>query len=368
MALIEKLKNIANAIRSKTNKNEELTLEQMASEVEGIDTLQGIDLSPLGNSEELTRLNMEWINNEVQRTLEKAKTWSNISQNTTVAGQGFWTDFSGAAGYKVKPYIFYTKLDGSRLTNLLPLFSGNSKIQYINVDDAVYNAKFTTLQGAFSGTNMYCWLRGVDFGTQNDYSNVTSCHGIFNNAVCNEFIRWGNLKYCEKITTWQYAFNNCREIPYVIDFEFAPFVRNATNFDGMFYFGGGTFNGSAKRIKGLDIINGTTFGRFLGYRSITECVELKNWKQGNFDFTQQQTTNIIKTMKYMIFHAVDSDDGAVNRSMTLHATPKNEWLNEVANTKPTQDDCYILGVEDYDRYGDLTWEEIASTIKDITIA
>jgi hypothetical protein len=215
---------------------------------------------------------------------------------------------------------------------------------------------------------MYCWLRGVDFGTQNDYSNVTTCQSMFYNAVCNEFIKWGNLKYCEKNKSWQSAFGNCREIPDVIDFEFAPFVRNATNFNEMFYFGGGTFNGSAIRIKGLDIINGTTFGRFLGVREISECVELKNWKQGNFDFTQQNNISLIKTMKYMIFHAVDSEQGAVNRSMTLHATPKNKWLNEVANTKPTQDDCYILGVEDYDRYGDLTWEEIASTIKDITIA
>jgi hypothetical protein len=250
----------------------------------------------------------------------------------------------------------------------MTLFSGNTKVRYIYIDDAIYNAKFISLLSAFSGVNYSCWLQGVDFGTQNDYSNVTTCENMFYNAVCNEFIKWGNLKYCEKITTWKNAFNACKDIPKIIDFEFAPFVQNAINFSEMFYFGGGTFAGSATRIKGLDIINGTTFGRFLGYRSITECVELKNWKQGNFDFTQQQNTYIIKTMKYMIFHAVDSEQGAVNRSMTLHATPKNEWLNIVANTKPTQDDCYILGVEDYDRYGDLTWEEIASTIKDITIA
>ena len=290
--------NIANAIREKNGTTEQYLPSEMASAIEDINTLQGLDLSPLGNSEELTRLNMEWINNEVQRTLEKAKQWSNVSQNTTVSGQGFWTDFM-AGGHKIKPYIFYTKLDGSKLTNLLSLFSGNSKIQYINVDDAVYNAKFTSLQTAFSGTNMYCWLRGVDFGTQNDYSNVTTCQSMFSNAVCNEFIKWGNLKYCENIKNWQYAFNNCREIPNVIDFEFAPFVRNATNFSEMFYFGGGTFNGSATRIKGLDIINGTTFGRFLGGRIISECVELKNWKQGNFDFTQQTNVKIINTMKYI---------------------------------------------------------------------
>ena len=176
-------------------KLEELTLEQMASEVSDINTLQGLDLSPLGNSEELTRLNMEWINNEVQRTLEKAKQWRNI--NYTPAGRGFWVGDT----YKARaqdPYIFYTKLDGTNTTHLMTLFSGNTKVRYIYIDDAIYNAKFTSLESAFSGINHCCWLQGVDFGTQNDYSNVTTCVNIFNNAVCNEFIKWGNLKYCEK--------------------------------------------------------------------------------------------------------------------------------------------------------------------------
>lgn len=365
MALIEKLKNIANAIRSKTNKSEELTLEQMASEVSEIDTLQGIDLSPLCNSEELMRLNAEWINNEVKRTLERAKQWNNW--NSSTSGQGFWTDFASDRR-KQKDYIFYTKVNGQNVTNLSALFSGNTKIQYINIDDALYNANLKSIAYAFSGVNMYCNLRGVNFGDKTDYSNVTTCAYLFNNAAVSEFVIFGNLKNATKITTWAYAFCNCRQCPAIIDFEFAPFVRNATNFQEMFYFGGGTFNGTITRIKGLDIINGTTFGRFLGGRIIVECVELKNWKQGNFDFTQQSNTYLINTMKYMIFHAVDSEQGAVNRSMTLHATPKNKWLNEIANTMPSQDDCYILGVEDYDRYGDLTWEEIASIIKDITIA
>lgn len=57
MALIKKLKNIANAIRSKTNKSEELTLEQMASEVEGIDTLQGLDFSGVFDQEQANEIN-----------------------------------------------------------------------------------------------------------------------------------------------------------------------------------------------------------------------------------------------------------------------------------------------------------------------
>ena len=366
MALIEKLKNIANAIRAKTNKTEELTLEQMASEVSKLGTSQGIDLTPLGNSEELTRLNAEWINNEVQRTLEKAKQWNNW--NVSVSGQGFWTDFNIGGKKKQKNYIFYTKVNGQNTTNLLSLFSGNTIIQYINIDDALYNANLKSLASAFSGTSMYCNLRGVNFGDETDYSNVTTCANLFNNSAISEFVIFGNLKNATKITTWSNAFSNCRQCPDVIDFEFAPFVRNATDFSQMFYYEGGTFNGTMTRIKGLDIINGTTFGRFLGARTITECVELKNWKQGNFDFTQQENIYLINTMKYMIFHAIDSEQGAVNRSMTLSTITKNKWLNNIANTMPSQNDCYILGVEDYDRYGDLTWKEIASIIKDITIA
>ena len=313
---------------------------------------------------------MEWINNEVQRTLEKVTEWNPNSSGTTVAGQGFWTDFhiSGTSTSKQRPYVFYTKLYTPRITNLISLFSGNCKIQYINVDDAIEGCTLTSLKSAFSGTNMYCMLKGINFGINTDYSNVTSCSQIFSNSGISDFIVWGNLKDAP-IQDWSSAFGNCRQCPNIIDFEFAPFVSNATNFNDMFYYGGGTFAGSMTAIKGLDVINGTTFGRFLGARNVGIC-EIKNWKQGNFDFTQQTNTNtyIINTMKYMIFHAVNSEDGATNRSMTLHSTPKNKWLNDVANTTPTAEDVEILGVEDWDRYGDLTWAEIASSIKDITIA
>ena len=57
MALINKLKAIANAIRSKTNKTEELTLEQMASEVSGIDVMQGLNFSEIYNQEQAQKLN-----------------------------------------------------------------------------------------------------------------------------------------------------------------------------------------------------------------------------------------------------------------------------------------------------------------------
>lgn len=50
MALIEKLTAIADAIRSKTGKTNKITLDQMPSEIEGIEVYEGVELPELGDT------------------------------------------------------------------------------------------------------------------------------------------------------------------------------------------------------------------------------------------------------------------------------------------------------------------------------
>lgn len=108
-----------------------------------------------------------------------------------------------------------------------------------------------------------------------------------------------------------------------------------------------------------------------------QCNALKElrftrWKNQSIELRYSKYLSV-DSIKYIIFHAMDVADGAVNRRLILNTTPLATWTNEVSNTIPNADDAELLGVTDWDRYkkedGTLyTWGEIASLIKDITIA
>jgi hypothetical protein len=135
-----------------------------------------------------------------------------------------------------------------------------------------------------------------------------------------------------------------------------------------------------------NFINGNTKFRRMALGDVSKCTNfvnafnhylleglfLKKWKSANI-VVANSNVFFADCVKYIIFHAMSIEDGATSRTLDLHATPLATWNNEVANTTPTADDAEFLEVEDWDRYkkedGTLyTWSEIASKIKDITIA
>lgn len=104
MALTDGIKNklteIADAIRSKTNKSEEMTLDQMASEVESIDTLQGLDFSEIYNDEYGSNLNDE-LKREIQFAKDFAKNWD----ASRTSAQWVYGSQYGTIQNKVLPFI-----------------------------------------------------------------------------------------------------------------------------------------------------------------------------------------------------------------------------------------------------------------------
>jgi hypothetical protein len=182
--------------------------------------------------------------------------------------------------------------------------------------------------------------------------------------------------------TWYF----CSNLEFVPQLDFS----RGRKFDRTFY-----YCSKLKKIRPIDLTSATDLTRMFYYCSnldnvvlnnvqnvtnfseiFTRCDKLENliitnWKKSSISLNNSIINT--KSIKNIIFHAVNSVDGATNRTLTFGTTSKKIWNNEVANTTPTADDAELLGVTDWDRYkkedGTLyTWGEIASLIKDITIA
>ena len=104
MALTDGIKNkltaIADAIRSKTNKTEKLTPEQMASEVSDIDTLQGLDFSEIYDDEYGGNLN-----DELKRDIQFAKDFAQNWDASRTSAQWVYGSQYGTTQNKVLPFI-----------------------------------------------------------------------------------------------------------------------------------------------------------------------------------------------------------------------------------------------------------------------
>lgn len=194
MALIDKLKNIANAIRSKTNKSEGLTLEQMASEVSGIDTLQGLDFSEIYNAEQADELNKYYKDGIAYAEEIKA-------ENPNPSGS--WT----SKFYYNPKFIFLPHIDMSNITilsfafsmtGIISLFGDTKKVTdfiqicymctalrkvILNTDSA------TTLRNAFG----YCAaLEHVELTSIKEVKDITNLFRLCYNLINLRLTKWAN--------------------------------------------------------------------------------------------------------------------------------------------------------------------------------
>lgn len=186
--------------------------------------------------------------------------------------------------------------------------------------------------------------------------------------IGQKFMNFTNLKYVDlmnssKSTTMLQTFHACYNLISINEMYF----NNSTQADYMCY------NCQAiNHIKLTSVEKVTSFhAAFTGCSALSTLL-ISGWKNATININSSSKIDT-KSIKYIIFHAVNIADGATNRTLTLHATPLATWNDEVANTTPTAEDAEFLGVEGWDRYkkddGSLyTWGEIASGIKDITIA
>lgn len=287
MALIEKLKNIANAIRSKTNKSEEMTLEQMASGVSEIDTLQGLDFDGVFDQEQANEIN-QYYKDGIAYAEEIAKNWS---------GEKFADD---------REMVFPPNIDYSRFIGYFFLFQNCIHLQFSPILDCklVTNGslesiftncyslvkvslKNTSVVSNFHSSFYFCVsLEEIDIDT----TSATNLNSTF--AYCYELKRLPIIK-TDNISNLTSCFQNCRELTTLT----LTSVAKCTIFSNTF----------------------------------VTCTKLENlrfeeWKQANI-FISQSSKLSPESIHYIIQNAMDVADGATARTLTLHATAKTNWQN-----------------------------------------
>ena len=288
-----KLKVVANAIRSKTNKTEELTLEQMASEVSGIDTLQGLDFSEIYDQEQAKELN-QYYKGGIEYAKEIKRNWTDIAST------------NGRYRYDSK-LLYFPNVTHNAAKGFVNYFreSALSKIE----DD------YLDLPNVTSMTN---------------WASYTSLRRIIINAP--------------KLTNMQNIFGIMTLLEYA---EILSTIENVTNITTAFQ-----------------------------YCNNLITLKIKGWKQESIQLSNSQILSP-ESIKYIIWHSKNGNnnlgyeyEGATSRTLTLQKATTHDvtWVS-IKNTTPSVEDCEMLGIDESEitKYGNLTWSQIASDVKLITI-
>lgn len=162
MALIEKLENIGNAIRTKTGKTDLLTLDEMATEIGNIETGGGGggDVSEYFNTEITTNTSSS-LNNALLTQLVKKIPSISVGSGVTSLQSAFMY-FDG----DTIPTITNT----SQITNMSSMFFYNKNIKTIPLIDT---SSVTNMTGMF----MHC--TSLETIPQLDTSKVTNMQNMF---------------------------------------------------------------------------------------------------------------------------------------------------------------------------------------------
>jgi hypothetical protein len=393
MALIEKLKNIANAIRSKTNKSEEMTLEQMASEIENIDSIEH-HIEKLSGGLNLA-INDGYLTNE-----EKNRIIDYFIRNDIKTNYNEWD----------APYYIVNKANDFSVEGKYGVFVLRYPLPYTNPNkisaDVMIYASITD-SGNPSAFSSFC-----------TYLLIKSDKYIIGDSlfIGNQFIKKidGVIKSNKGTLSSMTAYSSIEELP-AVTLVSGNYISSMTSF--------AIFNKSIKKIYGLPPINGVMTTSFLGagaleyidldittnylYRTFAMCLKLKKIKTiklngalnatpffqsfmscfaleecliagysiYNLSFSYSQNFTA-ESIKYIIWHAMNGNNnlgfenqGATSRTLQLHATPYASWETWKL-TKPSVEDCEYLGIDETEitKYGELTWEDIALNVKLITVA
>lgn len=178
MALIDKLTNVADAIRGKTGKEEPLTLEQMATEISAIDT------------QAKTYILMDEDGNEIPAVLvdepvEITATANDIRIGTTaVTGDGVTVgtkeipSYHTVSGYKlvtagskftlaIKHYE-YTKLQAI-LCGFNKTVANSISAEKVLIENHIYSVRSTAVE---SSVTIDAAKKQIDFGLTNDSGSI----------------------------------------------------------------------------------------------------------------------------------------------------------------------------------------------------
>ena len=337
-----KLKVVANAIRSKTNKSGNLTLEQMASEVSDIDTLQGLDFSEIYDSDFNPKFNT-YYQYAINRAKQLKLNWDTNTTNIITAP--FRNDLE---------LVLVPNLDFTNVQKASSAFKECYNLEYIG------ELKNFKPIGDIGSMFYQCLkLKSID---ELNLTDSVSAPNIFYFCISLEGV---NLKNTNKINNFNSAFAYCTLIK-----ELELNTDSCTNLRSCFL---NCF--SLKKLNITSVENCTDFTTAFNNDAKLNILLMSNWKQANISLAQSIQLSA-ESIKYIIWYALNGDNtlgfenqGATSRTLQLHVTPYNSW-GTWKLTKPSVEDCEYLGVseEEITKYGELTWEDIALNVKLITIA
>lgn len=377
MALIEKLKNIANAIRSKTNKSEEMTLEQMASEVSNI-------YSP--KTEEVRKVNIDENGTIVVNPSEGSDVMKEVEISVRVNGYDNGYDFT-TIGYEKDESDTINLLTSTSINvakEIIDNWDVNNTTCIINNQDIIYfpmlntsnvqkfwfqckNLKYMPKNFDVSAATdlAYCWheCKNLEYAPETlNVINAISINRILNN--CPKLQKLPILQNTNNVKNFEFAFSNL-----LLRGDLSLNTDSATSIYGLAY--ASVFDNIY--LTSIKYVTNLTYP----FRNCTNLVQLRftEWKTQNLEILQSSNISI-ESIKYIIWHALNGENvlgfenqGAISRVLTLHATTYTSWETWKL-TKPSVEDCEFLGIDEtkITKYGELTWEDIALNVKLITIA
>ena len=287
MALIEKLKNIANAIRSKTNKSEEMTLEQMADAIEELKVGE-LNFEGVFNQEQADEYNSLY-RNKIAYAKEIADTWD--EKNTTCV-------------FKDTNIVFFPMIKTPNVKKFS--FTNCKNLEYMPEDFDISSATDT----------FQCWhecKRLKSLPNILDCRNLTSLNRLINNLPDLE--KFPQIKNTNNVKTFEFCFSNIN-----LNVDIAINTDSAVTFYGTFY---------ASQFKSIiltSLRNVTSFTN--AYTNTNSLVTLKftEWKQADINLAQSSKLSA-ESIHYIIQNAMNVVDGATARTLTLHSTAKTNWQN-----------------------------------------
>lgn len=447
MALIEKLKNIANAIRSKTNKSEEMTLEQMASEVSNIYspkaeevrevTIENNGISTINPSEgydvmkevvvntNLTtrQIYISSITNGLDKAIEGGyiteenkqeilaelencetgsvdwdadyKVYSKRENNENGTTGRYGVVVMGDPSYYVRTLPFEAEViiaiqtifsnQGGQLSYLARLIFLKNIIQSspYSVSVFVYNSKVESIIGTIDISGATTGLNSYFLGCQNLHKFPKLINYQSGNNYASFFYLCKKLKVLDRnildanlithsstasVSNGRSVFQGCTLLEEIDDISF-----KLVSYNGFFY---GCCNlTKITSIIYFDYVKEATTNMFASCKSLTH-IKLRNWSKYDISITASSLLSA-DSIKYIIWHAMNGantlgyeDEGATSRTLTLQkATAHDVTWAGIKNITPSVEDCEMLGIDENEitKYGNLTWSQIASEVKLITI-
>lgn len=240
--LTTKLKNIANAIRNKTQTSVAMTLDEMPSKIEGISTAENL-------TEELNTYNNELSEQEttIEDIMEALKD-KGIGEVPKYAPRYIYTiTFQNYTGSELDYET--TNLDTSNVSNMSNMFNGCSNLTSLDVRN---------------------------FNT----SNVTSMTNMFNGCKNLTSIDVSNFD-TSKVATMTGLFNGCKNLTSI---DMRNFNTSKANYiDRMFY--------GCQNLTSIDISNFDTSKVTDMSNMFSGCQKLTNIDIRNFDFATVRSYN-----------------------------------------------------------------------------